>query len=196
MESGLLERGAMSDAHDLFLLSSSRPSGNTEQLARRAATGLPENAVQTWVDLRDHALPPFEDIRHSAGEHPQPEGSAQILLEATLAATDLVLVAPLYWYTLPTLAKRYLDEWSAWMRVPDLNFKTRMAGKNLHLITVHTGDRTEVEPLIGAVRLTADDMKMHFSGTLIGWGSRPGDVLKDEQALSQATAFFRKDHHD
>lgn len=186
----------MSAAHYLFLLSSSRPSGNTEQLARRSAMGLPEDAAQTWLDLRDHPLPPFEDIRHRVGEYPQPEGSARTLLEATLAATDLVLVAPLYWYSLPTLAKRYLDEWSAWMRVPDLNFRARMAGKNLHLITVHTGDRAEVEPLIGSVRYTADYMKMHFKGTLIGWGSRPGDVMKDEQALSRARDFFQGEHHD
>ena len=39
-----------------------------------------------------------------------------MLLDATLAATDLVFVAPVYWYSLPAAAKLYLDYWSAWLR--------------------------------------------------------------------------------
>ncbi|GEM44505.1 flavodoxin family protein [Deinococcus cellulosilyticus] len=182
--------------HHLFLLSSARRGGNTEQLARKAAEALPAHAKQTWIDLKDHPLPMFEDVRHSVGTYPPPEGAARVLLEATLEATDLVLVAPLYWYSLPTLAQRYLDEWSGWMRVPDLNFKAQMEGRNLHAITVHTGEKEEVQPLLLSLQHTARYMKMHYRGALVGWVSRPGDVLQDQHALEQAKTFFTGANHD
>ena len=76
-------------------------------------------------------LPLFEDIRHGPGNgaYEMPNGAAKVLLDATLAASDLVFVAPVYWYALQTAAKLYLDHWSGWMRVPGVDFKARMAAK-------------------------------------------------------------------
>jgi hypothetical protein len=98
--------------HFLFLIASGRENGNAEQLARIAAQGVPEGSVQTWLRLRDLPLPSFEDIRHSLGVYPQPTGNLKTLLEATLTCTDLVMVALLYWYSLPASLKLYLDHWS------------------------------------------------------------------------------------
>ena len=92
----------------LFLVASARENGNTETLARHAAKSLLEGSVQTWLRLNDLPLPPFEDIRHSVGVYPEPVGHARTLLQATLNATDLVFVAPVYWYSLPASAERYL----------------------------------------------------------------------------------------
>lgn len=60
-------------------------------------------------------MPPFEDLRRPSapGAYPAPEGAAATLLDATLWATNLVLVAPLYWYALPAPAKLYFDHWSS-----------------------------------------------------------------------------------
>jgi hypothetical protein len=33
-------------------------------------------------------------------------------------------------------------------------------------------------------------MHMRFGGALLGYGSRPGDVLRDEEALRRAKTFF------
>jgi multimeric flavodoxin WrbA len=118
----------------LFLNASTREPGhigNTETLARRAAEGLPENAGQTCCKLADLELPPFVDLRHTAGTYPMPSGDAKPLLDATLAASDLVFVSPVYWFSIPSPMKIYLDHWSAWLRVPGLDFKERMAGKRL-----------------------------------------------------------------
>ncbi|CAM5478013.1 Putative NAD(P)H-dependent FMN-containing oxidoreductase YwqN [Streptomyces tendae] len=100
----------------LFLPGSTRPDGNTELLARRAAEQLPAGVEQHWIDLARHPLPEFEDLRHDS-DHTRPtEGNARLLLDATLAATDIVIASPLYWYTLSTPVKRYLDHWSGWLR--------------------------------------------------------------------------------
>ena len=85
----------------LFLNGSTRPvaeMGNSVTLAKLAAGHLPDGATQHWVDLARLSLPSFEDQRHTTGVYPMPEGDSKILLEATLAATDLVMVSPVYWF--------------------------------------------------------------------------------------------------
>ncbi|MBR7719059.1 NAD(P)H-dependent oxidoreductase [Microvirga sp. SRT04] len=164
--------------------------GNSEQLAYCAAHHLPPNATQQWLHLQDYPLPYFVDMRHHT-PYPLPTGNALVLLEATLAATDLVLVAPLYWYSLPVHAKHYLDYWSAWLRTPGLEFREQMQGKTLWSIVVSSGDQTEVQPLEATLILTANYMKMPWGGMLYGTGSRPNDIQDDAPALERAKAFFK-----
>lgn len=173
----------------LFLLSSTRRLGNSEQLAYCAAHPLPANAKQQWLHLLDYPLLDFVDLRHS-GSYPTPSGNAKTLLNATLAATDLVLVVPLYWYSLPVSAKHYLDYWSAWLRTPSLGFREQMQGKTLWSIVVSSGEKAETEPLEASLVLTAQYMSMQWGGLLYGTGSRPNDIQDDTRALERAKRFF------
>ena len=139
-----------------FLITSARRDGNTEMLTRKAAETLPQHYEQLWLRLSELPLPPFEDIRHSVGVYPQPTGNERILFDATLNATDLVFSVPLYWYSVPTSAKHYLDYWSAWLRVPDADFRRRMAGKTLWGICVLSEkDQGRADPLINMLANTA-----------------------------------------
>lgn len=174
-----------------FLLTGSRRDGNTEILTRTAAEHLRSDVEQQWLRLMDLPLPPFEDIRHSVGVYPQPEGNERVLFDATLSATDLVFAVPLYWYSLPAPAKLYLDYWSAWMRVPGADFKARMAGRTLWAVSVLSDeDPTQADPLIGSLERTAAYMGMRFGGVLLGYGNKPGEVLADAGALDRARTFF------
>ncbi len=177
--------------HFLFLIASGRENGNAEQLARIAAQGVPEGSVQTWLRLQNLPLPSFEDIRHSVGVYPQPTGNLKILLEATLACTDLVMVAPLYWYSLPASLKLYLDHWSGWMRVPGLEFRRRMHGKTIWVISSSSGDPKEAQPLFDTLRLSAEYMHMRWGGSILGSGSKPGEAVQDEGTVQQAGMLFR-----
>jgi len=175
----------------VFLIASARRDGNTELLTRHAAEHLPPGVQQQWLHLMDLPLPPFVDIRHSVGVYPQPEGHERVLFEATLAATDLVLAVPLYWYSLPASAKLYLDYWSAWLRVPGADFKARMAAKTLWGVSALSDeDPSRADPLVGTLALTADYLSMGFGGVLLGYGNKPGEVLADQAALSRARGFF------
>ena len=176
----------------LFLLGSTRPGGNTEALARLAAEQLPADVVQTWLQLSEHPVEPFRDIRHDGdGVYPVPSGNESRLLEATLAATDLVIASPLYWFSVSTSVKLYLDYWSAWMRVPDVDFRARMRAKRMWAITAHTAkDLAEVDPMLGTLRLTADYMGMSWGGELLAYGNRPGEALDHPDLLARSKTFL------
>ncbi|GAA2950246.1 MULTISPECIES: flavodoxin family protein [Streptomyces] len=178
----------------LFVLGSARAEGNSELLARRAAEQLPPDVEQQWIDLTEHPIPDFEDLRHDS-DHVRPtEGNLALLLDATLAATDIVIVSPLYWYSLSAQTKRYLDYWSGWLRTPGLDFKATLAGRSLWGVTA-LAHREEVvaDPLIGTLHNSAAYMGMRFGGVLLGNGSKPGDVLNDTEALSRAKTFFAQE---
>ncbi|MDE3078860.1 MAG: NAD(P)H-dependent oxidoreductase, partial [Paracoccaceae bacterium] len=133
----------------LFLKASARTGGNTEALARAAA--LPDGAEAVWRDLTQPALPPFEDLRHGAG-YGAPEAHAAVLSDETRRASDIVFVAPLYWYGLPAPAKLYLDHWSHWMRLDD-GFKAAMAEKTIWLVMAHSGSSPEqIRPAVDSLR--------------------------------------------
>jgi multimeric flavodoxin WrbA len=179
-------------SHFLFLNASTREPGhigNSETLARRAAAGLPAGAEQTWCKLADLELPPFVDLRHTAGTYPMPMADAKALLEATLAASDLVFVSPVYWYSIPSPLKIYLDHWSAWLRVPGLDFKEGMAGKRLWVIAT-SGNREKAQPMFDSYRLCAEFLGMQWQEPLWGKGGAPDTVLADGEALAAAAGYF------
>ncbi|MFI1356840.1 flavodoxin family protein [Streptomyces sp. NPDC020898] len=182
------------DRNFLFLLGSSRSDGNTEFLARSAAEQLPAGVGQRWLSLAELALPDFEDLRHDA-DHVRPTGdNAALLLDATLAATDIVIASPLYWYSVSTSVKRYLDHWAGWLRTPDLDFKATLARRTLWGVTVLADpEPTVADPLIGTLNNSAAYLGMRFGGVLLGNGSKPGDVRNDTEALTRAKTFFDRD---
>ncbi|MFJ8537475.1 flavodoxin family protein [Streptomyces sp. NPDC093591] len=179
----------------LFVLGSSRSEGNTELLARAAAEQLPESVEQQWISLAEHPLPDFVDLRRDS-DHVRPAtGSTPgLLLDATLAATDIVIASPLYWYSVSGLTKRYLDYWSGWLRTPGIDFKATLAGRTLWGVTALAHQETEVaDPLVGTLNNSAAYLGMRFGGVLFGNGSKRGDVLNDTEALARAKTFFAQE---
>jgi multimeric flavodoxin WrbA len=176
----------------LFLLGSARYDGNTEYLARHAARSLPESISQTWTHLMDHTLPMFEDIRHhESRRYAIASDSERTVLEATLAATDIVIASPVYWYSVSASVKLYLDHWSGWMRLDGVDFKSRMAGKTMWSISALSDDDWALaQPLIDTVRLSAEYMKMNWGGALLGYGNRPQDIALNASSMERAEKFF------
>lgn len=176
----------------LFLLGSSRRDGNSEALARHAAASLPPSVAQRWIRLDDHPLDPFEDLRHEGtGLYDEPTGNAELLRQATRDATDVVIVSPLYWYSVSASVKLYMDHWSGWMRVPGPRFADGMREKCLWGVTAYASDDVALaDPLVGTLRNSADYFRMAWGGVLLANGTRPGQILEDEAALGRAADFF------
>lgn len=180
----------MTERRFLFLLSSARRGGNSEMMARAAAATLQPDVVQDWCDLTQAALPPFEDLRHGASYGPLGPDMAR-LAERTLQATDIVFVAPLYWYGLPAPAKLYLDHWSHWMRLPEMTFKSQMSGKRVWLIMAHAGSsEDEIAPALTGLRLATAYLGLSWAGCLLANANFPGDWEKDAHVQSATTRFF------
>ncbi|MGW2705190.1 flavodoxin family protein [Streptomyces sp. NPDC001340] len=179
----------------LFVLGSARLDGNTELLAREAAAQLPGEVEQRWIRLAEHPLPDFVDVRHDS-DHVRPTSDTEtgLLLDATLAATDIVIASPLYWYSVSGLTKRYLDYWAGWLRTPGIDFRATMAGRTLWGVAALAEREPSVaEPLVGTLNNSAAYLKMRFGGVLLGNGSAPGDVRKDTAALTRAKTFFAQE---
>lgn len=177
--------------HFLFLVASARESGhlgNTEWLARQAAAALPADTPQTWLHLARLTLPPFVDQRHTVGTYALPQGDLRTVFDAMRAASHIVLVAPVYWYSFPTSLKTLMDHWSAWIRIPGVPFKDEMATKTLQLVTTN-GDRAKAQPMIDSAALCAQFFAMAWGGVLWGKGGPP-DVVQGDAAAQQAAASF------
>lgn len=171
----------------LFLLSSSRTFGNAEQLARQAAHALMHPSV--WLDLARVSLPPFRDSR----PNPPPPASGDLaeVLAQTLAASDIVMVAPVYWYALPAPAKLVMDHWSGFLDRPELDFAAQMARKTLWLITARADpDPAVAAPVEVAMTHTARWLGMRWGGALHGIGDAPGEI-SGGPAWAQAPGFLR-----
>ncbi|MEU6608089.1 NAD(P)H-dependent oxidoreductase [Streptomyces shenzhenensis] len=179
----------------LFVLGSTRLDGNTELLARRAAAQLSADVAQEWIRLIDDPLPEFTDLRHDSDHvRPPSDTAAGRLLDATLAATDIVIASPLYWYAVSGPVKRYLDHWSGWLRTPGVDFEATLAGRTLWGVTALAHREPGVAaPLVGTLSNSAAYLKMRFGGVLLGNGSAPGDVLQDSAALARAKIFFAQE---
>lgn len=153
----------------LFVLASHRTGGRTEELARKFAADLPSAAAQRWLRLADLALPNFVDHRGN-GTATAPGENESLLLEATLEASDLVIVSPLYWYSVSASAKLYLDYWGRWLELDGIGFRERMRGKRLWaMCTLSEGkDLDDTRPMVDMLGKSAAYLGMEWGGARVG----------------------------
>ena len=177
--------------HFLFVTASARDGGNSLTMARRAADHLPEGASQAWIDLNTNPMPLFEDLRHAEPGYGPVAPSVQPILDATLAATDIVLVAPLYWYGIPAAAKLYIDHWSHWLRLEGVDFRARMGDKALWLIMAYaSANDDQIRPATEQCRFSIEFFGGTWKGALLGKASMPGQIAGDADAMARAETFF------
>lgn len=172
----------------LFLLSSARQGGNSEQLARKAALSL--GCACDWLDLTRTSLPAFHDLRPVPPN--QPTGDLGSVIARMKVATDICFVAPVYWYSVPAPAKLLLDHWSGLLDLPEMEFPVWIRRKCLWLITARADpDPTVAEPSEAMLRRTAQWLGMSWGGALHGVADTPDEIVHDA-AWQQASAFFER----
>lgn len=177
--------------HVAVLISSHRPNGNTEQLADLALSHLPMPATIDRIRLLDYRFERFPDVRHTTRIVPDFGDDYEAVLDRVLAADLILFAAPVYWYAVPGILKDFLDRFSGSMIDPSRAFKQRMQGKIGYAVTVVSDEnRTVAVPLVESLRLTAAYLHMTWGGSLVGYGSRPGDVLNDAEGLAGAKTLF------
>lgn len=173
----------------LVLQGSSREEGNTEQLTKLALEGIAHKQIL----LRELSIQPIRDQRHEPGGFSAVDDDYESVVREMLRHDGIIFATPIYWYTISGVMKNFIDRWSQSLRSPDYDFKAIMAQKKAYVIAVG-GDNPRIKamPLIQQMKYTFDFVGMSFESYIIGKGSRPGDILQDTQALSDAMLLNRK----
>lgn len=162
----------------------SRKGGNNELLAQEVVKGIEHRAVY----LQDMTIQPIVDGRHDEAGFQAVDDDYDQIIELLLKSEVLIFATPVYWYSMSGVMKVMIDRLSQAMR--DERYPTLLA----HLKTVKTivvavgGDEPRIKalPMIQQFHYIFDFLKMPFTHYIIGEGNKPGDVLKDAQAMTEA----------
>ncbi|WP_313891333.1 flavodoxin family protein [Psychrobacillus sp.] len=172
------------------LIGSTRTNGNTELLTDIAMEGIKHQKIY----LKELSIRPIEDLRHSEGGFQIVEDDYDQIIKIFLENDIIVFATPIYWYSMSGIMKNMVDRFSHAIRDERYpQFKERL--KTIETIVIAVGgDKPRIKgmPLIQQFQYTFDFLNMHFSSFIIGEAGRPGDILKDEQALSQANILNNK----
>lgn len=172
----------------MYTIYGSSRKGNSEWLGVRAFEGIPHMSV----DLANTMIQPVEDRRHHGGFLPIGDDYRRIV-EEMLEHDDIVFITPIYWYSMSTKMKLFIDRFSESLRDEDLRFRERMQGKRFHLIAVGGDDPKEK----GRALVTQFDHIATFLGArletaILAEGNAPRDVERDTVALAEIDAFREK----
>ncbi|CAM3945246.1 flavodoxin family protein [Alicyclobacillus pomorum] len=168
----------------VFVLNgSSREHGNTEQLTNLIVDGIPS----TKVHLREQRILPIADRRHTPEGFQPVADDYDAIVQSMLTHDAILFATPIYWYGMSGVMKDFVDRWSQSLRDPRYNFKEEIRDKKMYVVAVG-GDAPRLKglPLIQQFQYIFDFVGAEFAGYVIGEANKPGDILKDEQAVAQA----------
>lgn len=165
-------------------IGSTRENGNTEYLTNV----LLQEVDHQKIYLKDTFIQPIEDLRHTKDGFQPVDDDYDQIIEAILASDVLVFATPIYWYNMSGLMKNMIDRFSQAIRDDRYpNFKEHLKTVETVVVAVGGDDpRIKGLPLIQQFRYTFDFLHMRLSAYVIGKASRPGEIVNDQQALSQA----------
>ncbi|HOG12083.1 MAG: flavodoxin family protein [Smithellaceae bacterium] len=182
----------------LGIMGSARVGGNSDVLLSRALEGAREAGARVQKIVLDR--------KHIAGCRDckkcnktgicvladDMSGIQELILEA-----DAVLHAvPVYFWSMSSQMKAYLDRWCVFF---DAEWRwqkacyPKMRGKRIGLLTVcgdpdpHTAD-----PIVHSFRMTAEMTKMHWLGAVMASASDKGEIKGNGAALREAFDLGKK----
>lgn len=171
----------------LAITGSTRENGNSEELMKVALENLDYEVVQ----LRKYIIKPIEDLRHSNIPFPNKDDDYYKIINKMLEANEIVFVTPIYWYCISGIMKTFIDRWTESLRSIEFDLKERMQNKKFYAIVVGANpDRTKAGPIVQQFEFMANYFKIPFGGAVVGVGDRPGDVLKDQEAVEKAKSLL------
>jgi multimeric flavodoxin WrbA len=116
--------------------------------------------------------------------------------EKILEAYAVIHSVPVYFWSMTSQMKAYLDRWCAFFDAQwrwQKNYYPQMKGKRIGLITVcgdpnvHTAD-----PIVHSFKSTAEMTKLTWLGAVMASASDRGDIADDKAALREAFELGRK----
>ena len=113
-----------------------------------------------------------------------------------LDADAIIHSVPVYFWSMTSQMKAYLDRWCAFFDAEwrwQKDYYPKMKGKRIGLITVcgdpnvHTAD-----PIVHSFKSTVEMTKLTWLGVVMTSAADKGDIIKDEKARKQAFELGRK----
>lgn len=166
-------------------IGSSRNGGNTEQLTDIVLQDIEHKKIY----IKDLHIKPIEDLRHSEGGFQAIHDDYDYVIEELQNSDIVVFATPIYWYSMSGTMKNMFDRFSQSIRDQRFpNLKERL--KQIRTIVVIVGgDNPRIKglPLIQQFQYTFEFLDMSLWSYIIGEANKPGEIIKDKLALSQAT---------
>ncbi|MFG6147002.1 flavodoxin family protein [Halobacillus sp. B23F22_1] len=168
---------------------STRENGNTEYLAKQAVH---EDAVHIY--LRNHQIDGIIDERHSKEGFKPVADDHHFIIDQMLAHDVIIFATPIYWYSMSSLMKTFVDRISQLVREPGYeSFKEDLKQKEVYVIAVG-GDNPKMKglPLIQQFEYILQFFGSSLAGYLLGEARKPGEIKNNSLALSEAHLLKKK----
>ena len=182
----------------LGIMGSPRVGGNSDILLDEALTGAKETGAEVEKIILDKKkIAGCKDCKkcNETGtcviKDDMPEIHKKIL-----DADAIIHSVPVYFWSMTSQMKAYLDRWCAFFDAQwrwQKNYYPKMKGKRIGLITVcgdpnvHTAD-----PIVHSFKSTAEMTNLIWLGAVMTSAADKGDILKDEKARKQAWELGKK----
>ena len=182
----------------LGIMGSPRMGGNSDVLLSQALTGDKETGADVEKIILDRKhIAGCKDCKkcNTMGDCAIKDDMAEIQTKI-LEAYAIIHSSPVYFWTMTSQMKAYLDRWCVffdaewrWQKI----YYPTMRGKRIGLITV-CGDSNvnTADPIVHSFKSTVEMTKMHWLGTVIASANDKGDIVKNESAIHQAYELGKK----
>jgi multimeric flavodoxin WrbA len=165
-------------------IGSSRKDSNSELLADFVTKDIKYHKIY----LRNLSIQPIHDLRHDEGGFQLVDDDYDTIIHAFLQSDLIIFSTPIYWYSMSGMMKNMIDRLSQAIRDKRFpHFKEHLQSIEAIVVAVG-GDNPTIKglPLIQQFQYIFDFLNIRFSTYILGESNRPGDILQDQQALSQA----------
>jgi len=171
-------------------IGSSRNGGNSELLT----DFMMKDITHKKLYIKDLLISPIDDLRHTKNGFEEVKDDYDKVIKELENSDIAVFVTPIYWYSMSGVMKNMIDRLSHAIRDNRYpNIKERLK-KIQTIVVVVGGDKPRIKglPLIQQFQYTFEFLDMSFWSYIIGEANRPGEIIKDTIALSQASLLNEK----
>ncbi|MFJ5792665.1 flavodoxin family protein [Lysinibacillus sp. NPDC093197] len=165
-------------------IGSSRNGGNSELLTDIVLKDITHKKIY----LKDLDIRPIEDLRHTKDGFQVIKDDYDNVIEELQNSDIVIFATPIYWYSMSGIMKNMVDRFSQSIRdnrFPDLKERLK---KIRTIVVIVGGDKPRIKglPLIQQFQYTFEFLEMSLWSYIIGEANKPGEIMDDKYALSQA----------
>ncbi len=182
----------------LGIMGSPRIGGNSDILLDQALAGAREAGAEVEkIVLNSKKISGCQDCKkcNETGICALKDDMAEIH-QKILEADAIIHSGPVYFWSMTSQMKAYLDRWCAFF---DAEWKwhklhySKMKGKRIGLITV-CGDPNErtADPIVHSFKTTAEFTRLQWVGAVMASASDRGEISRNEKAKSEAFELGRR----